>query len=95
MKESKKNEIGYFEFRYPYYALIRAKNKKEAIKIYRTEIAEDEKNEEVKEVAKEYALGKFAVAIYKEDKEEYTLVELIEDFSEAINYVLLIDGELI
>lgn len=83
----------YFEVKDPYYALIPAQSKEEAIQIYVDEIAEDDDNcleNEMVEVTQLYAFTKFADALKDEFK---TIGEALDSFLNA--HILLIDGHLI
>lgn len=84
--------IRYYETKYPYYALIPAKTKEEAIEKYINEIAEDDDNclnDEMKEVSQLYAFIKFADALKYEFK---TIGKTLDEFYKA--HILLIDGYL-
>lgn len=84
--------IRYYEIKYPYYALIPAKTKEEAIEKYIKEIAEDDDNclnDEMKEVSQLYAFIKFADAFKNEFK---TIGKTLDEFYKA--HILLIDGYL-
>lgn len=84
--------IRYYEIKYPYYALIPAKTKEEAMEKYINEIAEDDDNclnDEMKEVSQLYAFIKFADAFKNEFK---TIGKTLDEFYKA--HILLIDGYL-
>lgn len=87
----------FFEFKDPYFALIKAKNKKEAIKIYMEFIAEDEKNslkEEIQQVSRDYALLKFSESA-TDFKDFSTLESIIKTFNSDEVDLLLVDGALL
>ncbi len=94
----------YFEFKYPYYALIRAENEDEAISIYTEEVVgESEENENYLpiKILHHTALGKFTSTIVETMSDEeiesdtYKLSDLMKEFRNPNNYILLIDGELV
>ena len=60
----------FFEVHYPYYALIKARDKDEAVQLYVMYIADDEDgtlHEEMKEVERDYALVMHAKAMSLEN----------------------------
>lgn len=84
----------YYEIKYPYYALMPAKSKEEAIRIYTEEICEDYDDcleEAMKEVSQLRAFIKFA-DVMEEDYMCDTVGKAIDDFYSA--HILLIDGAL-
>lgn len=92
----------YFEFKEPFYALIKAECEKEAVGIYTEEIVgECDEDEMYIPVMIPYntALGKFAKVIYEtmseEENDTYKLSDLMKEFANPNNYILLIDGDLI
>ena len=86
----------YFEINDPYYALIKAENQAEAIKIYTEYVADDDGtlHEEIKEVDRDYALASFSRG-GTEDGEEVPISEILEDFQSEVSAVLLIDPALL
>lgn len=94
----------YFEFKDPYYALIRAENQDEAIPIYTEEVVgEPEEGESYlpTEILYHTALGKFTSTIVEtmsdieREEDTYKLSDLMKEFRNPNNYILLIDGDLI
>ncbi|NMA95181.1 MAG: hypothetical protein GX974_03990 [Clostridiales bacterium] len=82
----------YYEIRDPYYALIPAKCKDDAISLYVEEIADGEYEElktNIKQIAEIEAFIKFANALKDEFK---TIGKTIDEFYHA--HILLIDGSL-
>lgn len=86
----------YFEAYDPYYALIKAETKKEALKIFTEYVAEDEGSleDELKEVDQFYALLKFGRATGEEGN-EVPFKEVLDSFSDNDIKLLLIDGSLL
>jgi len=85
-------QMKYFEIKYPYYALIKAKNKEEAIKNYTETIADDlEGNliDEINELDKDAALGKYIARC----DSDTSIKQALEEFD--IEDILLIDADLI
>ncbi|MGR3287108.1 hypothetical protein [Bacillus sonorensis] len=85
----------YFEIHVPYYALISAEDEKTAIEIYSKDLFEvDESfNENVTEVDRKCALGKFRDVIRQKNPNVH-LTEMAEKFKRRSNDFLLIDGRL-
>lgn len=86
----------FYEVHEPYYALVKARDKDEAIKLYTEFVADDDGSlhEETKEVSRDYALVKFGRAL-GEDKELMPVEKVIEEFNDEQNSILLIDGSLV
>ncbi|KKB72469.1 hypothetical protein [Bacillus sp. TH008] len=85
----------YFEVVAPYYALIAAEDEKTAIEIYSKDWFEvDESfNENVTEVDRKCALGKFGDVVSRENPDIH-LTEMVGKFEKRSNEFLLIDGRL-
>ncbi|MBL4952190.1 hypothetical protein JK635_08190 [Neobacillus sp. YIM B02564] len=86
----------YFEVNTPYYALIKAKNKEDAMNKYVEFVAEDDGTlgEEMKEVSRDYALVKFSRA-YDENQKLLPISGVVEEFNCQSNEVIVVDGSLI
>lgn len=86
----------FYEVHYPYYALLKANDKKEAIQLYIKDVADDDGSlyEEIKEVERDYALAIYSRA-KTEDGEEVLISEILNDFQSNEPMILLIDGALI
>ena len=85
-------ESKYFEITEPYYALIRAKDKGEAIEIYIEQVADDEEkelNKNIKEIDGDIALGKLVKCLER----ELAVSEALNRFKNED--ILLIDSNLI
>jgi hypothetical protein len=82
----------YFEIHDPYYALIKAENQEEAIKIYADYVADDDGtlHEEIREVDRDYTLASFSRG-GTEDGKEVPISEILKDFQSDGSAVLLID----
>ncbi|BAK53027.1 hypothetical protein F373_gp215 [Bacillus phage SP-10] len=91
--------MNYYEVSDPYYALIQSESKEEAEKIYDKNVAhvDDYKNfkdEEIREVSRDYALVRFAQT--KNDAGELEPLErILEEFGNAEIPVLIWDGALV
>jgi hypothetical protein len=86
----------FFEVHYPYYALLKAESKEEALKLYVEAVCDDDGSlsEELKEVERDYALAMYSRA--KSEDGKYIPVSLvIEDVQNDEYKVLLIDGALL
>ncbi|MES9686031.1 hypothetical protein ABWK31_00535 [Bacillus sp. JJ353] len=83
----------YFEILEPYYALIAAEDEKTAIEIYSKDWFEVDESfsENVTEVDRKYALGKFGDVVGQENPDIH-LTEMVEKFEKRSNDFLLIDG---
>ncbi len=86
----------YFEIHEPYYALMQAKDKDEALKNYAKYVANDDGTlkDEIQEVDRDYALLMFSRAP-GENKVLLPVSDVINEFVEQEHKVLLIDGSLI
>lgn len=87
-------EMKYFEVQLPYYALLRAENREEVVKIYVEYIADDEDDkliDEMIEIDSDTALGKFVRYLERVDG-DISLSEVLKRFNEED--ILLIDGAL-
>jgi hypothetical protein len=84
----------FYEVYYPYYALIKAKDKEEAMKIYTKFVADDDGtlHEELNEVERDYALTSYCKATFK--VEDVSIRDVLESFQNNESRVLLIDGSL-
>jgi len=90
------NKIRYFKFTDPYYALIKAKSEEEALTIYKEELLvglEEDEAGSVIEISKITALKDYCNCV-KEHIPESSFEDLIKDFKNPNNYILLIDGDL-
>lgn len=92
----------YFEIKDPFYALIRAENEKTAIEIYKEEIVGKCRENEIYTpvmISQNTALGKFAKVVHEtlseEENDNYKLSNLMKEFTDPNNYILLIGGDLI
>lgn len=85
----------FFEVHYPYYALLKANDKEEAMQLYTECVADDDGtlHEEIEEVERDYALVKFSRG-RSEDKKEIPIIEVLSNFQSNEPMVLLIDGAL-
>lgn len=87
----------YFEVYSPYYALIKALNKEEAIKLYVKNVADDNENNplsnEIKEVERDYAAVKYGRGLTDEGQ-KVPMVEVLKDIQDNKQAVLLVDGAL-
>ncbi|MED4083891.1 hypothetical protein P4637_03315 [Halalkalibacterium halodurans] len=87
----------YYEVTEPYYALIKADSKEEAIEEYVKSVAENEDgevDESIEEVEKEYALALFGQC-KTEDGELLPPDKVLEEFNDQKSRVLAFDGALI
>ncbi|MCM3216125.1 hypothetical protein M3612_16625 [Niallia taxi] len=87
----------YFEVNEPYYALIKAQSKKQAMEIYTKKVSEDNEGtlkEEMMEVNRDYALVKFDRSP-GEDGQLIPIIEIIETFNKDKAELLVIDGSLL
>ena len=92
-------ETKFFEVCYPYYALIKASDEKEAYDKYVKFVAEDMEGnvlDSIKEVSKDYALAYYSMCVYKEyeENDEVDIQHLLNDFYNN-EYVLLVSTELL
>ncbi|QDS38138.1 hypothetical protein FPS98_15150 [Brevibacillus brevis] len=86
----------FYELHDPYYALIKAPDKNEAIKVYTEHVADDDGtlHEEIREVDRDYALVSFSKGS-TEDNEKVPIKEILDDFTKDGSAVLLISRELL
>jgi hypothetical protein len=86
----------YFEIHDPYYALIKAADQEEAIKIYTEYVAEDDGtlHEEIREVDRDYALVSYSRGV-TEDNEVVPIPEILKDFQSEGSAVLLIGRDVL
>lgn len=86
----------FYEVHFPYYALLKANDKEEAMQLYTECVADDDGSlyEEIKEVERGYALIKFSRG-KTEDRKEVPVLEVLNDFQSNESMVLLIDGALV
>lgn len=87
----------YFKIQDPYYALIKAENQDEAIRIYTEFVSDDEDgtlHEEIKEIDRDYALIQFARS-ESEDGDFMPVPETLDKFRREKSEVLLIDSGLL
>ncbi|MDR0123106.1 hypothetical protein RFW13_16905 [Bacillus pumilus] len=85
----------FFKVRDPYYALIKANTKENAIKLYLDEVAADEGDLYMKEVSAINAAVTYGVLLAETDDAEITKVEMIEYLEDEEERVLLMDGGLL
>lgn len=93
------NEMPFYKFSNPYYALVRAKNEKEAIKLYRAETGvedietpDEELEVEESKLVKVYQELRSAVT---EDGEKSFVYGNIEEIRNEKSRVILIDSSLL
>lgn len=94
--KSEDEEMKFYEVHDPYYALIKAKTKENAMTIYTDVVADDEEGElaeNIKEVTGLYAAAKFSRIM--EDKEFIPFEEVLEDLTNDGEMMLAVDGSLI
>jgi len=86
----------FYEAYYPYYALLKANNKEEAMQLYTECVADDDGSlhEEIEEVERDYALAMYSRA-KTEDGKEVPISEILNDFQSSEAIVLLIDPSLL
>lgn len=86
----------FFEIHSPYYALLKAETKEEAIATYAEFVAEDDGtlHDEIKEVDRDYALVSFSRGA-TEDKTIVPIPEILEDFQSEGSSVLLIGSDVL
>lgn len=95
-------KLRYFEFKQPYYALIKAYDSGRAIEIYdqHVSVVEDKEDEQeliqgMREIDEEQAKKKYLKASLTEDGDEIPLAERLSDFEEDADEVLLVDASLL
>ncbi|MGC6586181.1 hypothetical protein ACPV3A_14585 [Paenibacillus sp. Dod16] len=84
----------YFEIHDPYYALIKADIKEEAIQVYDTYVADSDSEIVVEEISRDSALVKFARGKNNGVIEMVSEREIIEEFNRDQADILLITSEL-
>ncbi|MHC2450284.1 hypothetical protein ACUXP3_000882 [Bacillus altitudinis] len=95
--KSEDEEMKFYEVHDPYYALIKAKTKENAMTIYTDVVADDEEGElaeNIKEVTGLYAATKYSRCT-GEDKELIPFKEVLEDLTSDGEMMLAVDGSLI
>ena len=95
--KSKKEEMKFYETHEPYYALIKARNIKNATEIYNDTVADDvegELAENIKEVTGIYAAIKYS-RVNGEDGKPTPVKEDLDDLTNEEEMVLIIDGSLL
>ncbi|MGR0121688.1 hypothetical protein [Bacillus halotolerans] len=88
--------MNFYEITEPYYALIKAKDKAEAEKIYIENVADTDdydnfQDEEINEVSRDYALSEYKRVMKKYGDTEYLIVET---FDAPASEMLIWDGSL-
>jgi len=87
----------YYEIHEPYYALLAAEDEKKAAEVY-CEVVTDDVDDtfmgSIKEVSRQYALGRFGDEALK-DKPELSVSEFERDFNKIKNDWLIFDGALV
>ncbi|MGY0566603.1 hypothetical protein ACVHXO_03750 [Bacillus safensis] len=92
-----KEEMKFYETHEPYYALIKARNIKNATEIYNDTVADDvegELAENIKEVTGLYAALRYSRA-NGEDNKTVPFEEVLNDLTSEEEMVLIIDGSLL
>lgn len=92
-----KEEMKFYETHEPYYALIKARNIKNATEIYNDTVADDvegELGENIKEVTGIYAAIRYS-RVNGEDGKPTPVKEDLDDLTNEIQMVLIIDGSLV
>ncbi|MEK4789360.1 hypothetical protein [Bacillus sp. FSL K6-2971] len=87
----------FYEVHDPYYALIKAKTKENAMTIYTDVVADDEEGElaeNIKEVTGLYAAIRYSRTV-GEDGKTIPFEEVLQDLTNEEEMTLLIDGSLI
>lgn len=88
----------FYEVHDPYYALIKAKSTHNAVNLYVNTVADDDSNNplinNITEVEREYALVRFS-RTFGEDTIEVPIKDVLDDFQNEIEQVLIIDGSLL
>lgn len=90
-------DMKYYKVSDPYYAIIKARTQKEAIRIYEQHISDDEDNElreNMIEVSRDYALVHFSRST-GEDMKLLKPQELLEEFNDDISGVLVVTSEIL
>lgn len=84
----------YFEVVIPYYALLKAEDKEEALLEYNASVAGLEDINDIHEVPEDYALVRFSQAP-GEDKKLIDPKVVLDEFNDDKRCVLVVDGALI
>ncbi|WP_144520691.1 hypothetical protein [Bacillus pumilus] len=95
--KNKKEEMKFYETHEPYYALIKARNIKNATEIYNDTVADDvegELAENIKEVTGIYAAIRYS-RVNGEDGKPTPVKEDLDDLTNEEEMVLIIDGSLL
>lgn len=95
-EQGKKGAMKFYEVNEPYLALIKAKNKESAMKIYTDIVADDDGglSEEITEVTKTYAAVRYS-RVNGEDNKVTPVKEVLDHLTNEEEMVLIIDGSLI
>ncbi|MFK7678629.1 hypothetical protein ACI3ER_11365 [Bacillus sp. Wb] len=86
----------FYEFSNPYFALIKAENKSEAVFEYEESVGYldgEEKLKSIKEVDRDYALAFFS-RVLSEDGNVIPVSEIVSDFQKDERMLLVVDGAL-
>ena len=83
----------YFEVLIPYYALLKAEDKEQALLEYNASVAHLEDIKDIHEVPEDYALVMFS-QVPSEDKKLLAPKTVLEEFNDANRFVLVWDGAL-
>ncbi|QII23599.1 hypothetical protein G3M80_03075 [Bacillus altitudinis] len=89
-----KEEMKFYEVHDPYYALIKAKNEENAIRIYADNVADDGDKLATSEVTETYAAIRHSRTV-GEDGKPLSVKEVLEDITNDTEMVLGRDGNLI
>lgn len=88
----------YFEIQCPYYALLKADSREEAIQEYIAAVADNNKDNplenEIKEVGYDYALVKFTKSVLENTEIKHPIPFILKDFRDENISLLLTDGSL-
>ncbi|MFS0643858.1 hypothetical protein [Siminovitchia sp. 179-K 8D1 HS] len=84
----------YFEVHDPYYALIKAECKEDAMKKYIKYVCNEEDGCDLKEVSRDYALAAFS-RVPSENRVLLPISQVVDEFLCQENEVLIIDGALL
>jgi hypothetical protein len=84
----------FYEVHYPYYALLKANDKEEAMQLYTECVADNDGSlyEEIKEVDHDYVLALYGRFSKDENGKFIPISNVIEDIKNDKPTVLLIDG---
>ncbi|MGG2943040.1 hypothetical protein ABEO51_07945 [Bacillus safensis] len=92
--KSKKEEMKFYEVNEPYYALIKAKSKENAGRIYDDNVADDGDKLAISEVTETYAAIRHSRTV-GEDGKPLSVKEVLEDMTSDNEMVLGRDGNLV